>query len=263
MDGAIGIHGDEGQVDICARHAGKLNLCLFGCFLEPLLCHTVIAQVDTVGLLEFIRDIIHDPLIEVIAAETVIACGRKNFEYAVADLKDGYIEGTAAEIVNENLLVGFLIHTVCKSCCGGFIDDTEDVKACNLACILGCLTLAVAEICRNGDDCIGHGLAEICFRILLQLLKNHCGDLLRSIALALDSAAVVGAHLTLDRGYGVVGVGYSLTLCNLTDHALAALECNNGRGRAGAFGIGDDDGFTALKHCNTGIGSTKVNTDNL
>ena len=179
------------------------------------------------GLLEFIGDVVHQPLIEVVAAKTVVAGSRKDFEYAVADLKNGYIEGTAAKVVNQNLLVGFLIHAVCERRRSRLVDDTQYVESCDLACVLGRLALAVAEVCRNGDNGIGHLLTEICLRILLELLEDHCGDLLGSVALAVDGAAVIAAHLTLDGAYGVVGVGDSLTLCNAADETFAALECDD------------------------------------
>ena len=65
-----------------------------------------------------------------------IAVGGQNLGNAVAHLDDGHIEGTAAQIVDHDLLVVFLIHTVSQSSCGGLVDDTADVQACNGACVL-------------------------------------------------------------------------------------------------------------------------------
>ena len=79
-----------------------------------------------------------------------------------------------------------------------------------------------------------------------------------------DGHAVVGAHLTLDGGDGAVGVGDGLALGDLADHALAVLgKSHDGRGGAGAFGVGDDDGFAAFHDGYAGIGSTQVDTDDL
>ena len=73
-----------------------------------------------------------------------------------------------------------------------------------------------------------------------------------------------GAHLTLDRGDGILGVGDGLTLCDLTDQTLAGLgEADDRRGGAGALGVRDDNGLAAFHDSDAAIGSTKVNTDNL
>ena len=162
MDRTVSIHAYEGKVDICRSSAGKLYLCLFRSVLKPLLSHTVISQINAVRLLEFICNIIHKSLIEVITAETVIACGCQHFKYSIANFQNGYIECTAAKVVNEDLLVSFFIHTVSKSCCRRFVDDTQYIETCNLTCILGCLTLAVAEICGDGDNRIAYRFTEIC-----------------------------------------------------------------------------------------------------
>ena len=69
--------------------------------------------------------------------------------------------------------------------------------------------------------------------------------------------------MTLDGDDCAVCVGNSLTLCYLTDHALAVLrESNDRRCGARAFGVRDNDGLAALHNGYAGIGCTQVNTDN-
>jgi len=124
--------------------------------------------------------------------------------------------------------------------------------------------LRVVKVRGNGDDGLRHRLTQISFRIRLQLLKNHGGDFGRRIGLAIDGYFFIGAHLTLDGNNGAVGVDNRLTLSNLTDHALAILgEGHNGRRGARAFGVGNDNGLAAFHNGDTGVGRTKVNTDNL
>ena len=75
---------------------------------------------------------------------------------------------------------------------------------------------------------------------------------------------VVFAHVALDGSNGAVGVGDSLALSHLANHTLAGLgECNHRGSGAAAFGVGDNNGFAAFQNSDAGIGSTKVDTDNL
>ncbi len=249
MLGAGGVRGDERQVDVRGERGGELYLRLLRGVHKTLFGDTVVAQIDAVVALEVLRDIVHEPLIEVVAAEAVVAVGGKHFEYAVADIEQGYIEGTAAEVVNEDLLPVLLIHAVGKGSGSRLVDDALYVKTGDTAGVLCRLTLRVGEVSGNGDDRFGDLLAEVGLRVLLELLKYHSGDLLRGVSLTLDRALEIGAHLTFDGRNGVVGVGDGLTLCDLTYHTLAVFECNDGRSGVGALRVGDDLGLTALKYC--------------
>ena len=257
------VRSDEGQVDVGLHHAGKLDLSLFRSFLQTLHCHAVAGKVDAVALLELGYDIIHDALVEVVAAQTVVAVGCKNFKYAVAYLKDGYIKGAAAKIVHQYLLISFLIHAVCKRRRGRLVDYTKDFQTGNAARILGSLTLAVREVSRYGYNGLSYFFAQISFGVALQLLKDHCGYLLRSVILAVDMLLIAGSHLTLDGAYCTVRVGDSLALCGVADYTLVILKSNYGRSSTRAFRVGNNNGFAAFKNGYAGIGGTKVNTDNL
>ena len=264
MLGAGCIGGDERQVDLAAHCAGQLDLCLLGSFLQALSGHLVLAQVDAVLGLEGIRHPVDDALVEVVAAQMGVAVGGQNFGNAVAHLDDGDIEGAAAEVVDHDLLVVFLIDAVCQRSGSGLVDDTLDVQARDGAGVLGSLTLAVVEIGGNGDDGLGDGLAQISFGVSLQLLQDHGADLLGSVLLAVQGHLMVGAHLTLDGRNSVFRVGDGLTLCDLTDQTVAGLgEANNGRGGAGTLRVCDDDGLAALHDSHTAIGRAKVDTNDL
>ena len=78
--------------------------------------------------------------------------GSQNFSNAIAHLDDGNIERTTAQVVNHDLLVGFLINAVSQRSCCRLVDDTLYVQTSNGTGVLGCLTLAVVEVSGNGDD---------------------------------------------------------------------------------------------------------------
>ena len=258
------ISGDIRLVDGGLAHAGQLDLRLLSSFLQALHSHLVVRQVDAVGLLELVNHPVDDALVEVVAAEMGITSGGQNLQNALTDIQDGNIERTAAEVVYHDLLLGFLIYTVSQCCRSRLVDDTQNFQTCDLAGILGSLTLRVREVSRNGDNGLRYRLAEVCFRISLQLLQDHRGNLLRGVRLAVDVYAVVGAHMALDGNNGAVCVGYSLALSDLTDHTLAVLgKCYNRRSGARTLSVRDNDGFAALHNRYTRVRRTKVNTNDL
>ena len=191
-----------------------------------------------------------------------VARGGQHLQNALADVEDGNVERAAAEVVDHDLLLGFLIHAVSQRSCGRLVDDAQHLEARDLARVLGRLTLGVGEVRRHRDDRLRDRLAEVGFRVRLELLQDHCGDLLRGIGLAVDVDAVVRTHVTLDGNDGAVRIGDRLTLGDLADHALAVLgERDDRRGRARAFRVGDDDGFAALHNGYARVCGTKVNAD--
>ena len=251
------IRGDERKGDGGIGDTGKFDLRLFRSFLQTLHGHLVGTKVDAFGFLELVCEPVDDALVKVVAAETVVTGRGKNFLDAVAHLDKGDVEGTAAKVVDHDLLVGLLVDAVCKSGSGRLVDDTFDLEAGDLTGVLGRLTLSVGEVCGNGDDSFRHFIAEVSLCVGLQLLQDHRGDLLRSELFVVNGDFVVRTHLSLDGRDGSVGVGDGLTLGDLTDHSLAVFaECNNGRGGAGAFRVRDDDGFAAFDDRHTGVGST-------
>ena len=84
-----------------------------------------LAQINALIALELVSKPIDDALIPVIATQVVVAIGCCNFEYAIAQLKDGNIERAAADVVHKDLLVRLLIHAIGKCSCGGLVDDAE------------------------------------------------------------------------------------------------------------------------------------------
>ena len=254
---------DEGQVYVGLHHAGKLYLSLFGSFLQPLHGHTICAEIYARLALELTHNIVHQPLVEVVAAKAVIAMRSQNFEHAIADFKYGYIERAAAKVVYQNLLIGFLIHAVSKRGSGRLINYTQHVKARNAAGVLSGLALGIAEIRRDGYNGLSYLFAKVGFGVLLQLLKDHCAYLLRSIILTVDVLLISSAHLSLYGADGLIGVGDSLALCRAADYPFVALKCNHGRSGARTLSIGDNNRLAAFKNRHARICSTKVNTDDL
>ena len=278
---------DVRQVDFCAGSVGKLDLCLFGSFLQPLEGHRISLKVHSAVLgSKFAGEPVDDGLVEIVASQMGVAVGGTHLEHTVAELQDGDIEGTAAEVVNGHFhILVLLVKTICKSGCGRLVDDTLHIEACNLAGLLGGLALAVGEVCGNGNDRLGNRLTEIIFRGLLHLLENDCGYFLRAVQTSADVHAgsvvvstghivryaghffahlVVGlAHETLDTEDSVLRVGNSLTLGRGADFALSAIgERNHRRGGAGAFVVNDYGRLVAFHYGYARISGAEIDSDN-
>ena len=264
MLGAGGVGGDEGQVHVGAHHAGQLDLGLLGGLLQALQGHAVLAQVDVVFLLELLGDVVDQPLVEVVAAQAVVAGGGQHLEDAVADLHQAHVEGAAAQVIHQDLVGVALVQAVGQRRGGGLVDDALHVQARDAAGVLGGLALGVGEVGGHGDDGLGDALADVALGVGLQLLEDHGADLRRGVVVAVDGDLAVGAHVALDGNHGAVGVGDGLALGHLAHQALAVLgEGDDGRGGAGALGVRDDDGLAALHDGDAGIGGAQINTDNL
>ena len=102
----------KGRLMLVSMRRGELDLRLFRRLAQSLQCQAVLAQVDALLLLELVGEVVHDPLVEVLAAEEGVAIGRLHLEDAVADVEDRDVEGAAAEIVDGDLALAsfFPVH---------------------------------------------------------------------------------------------------------------------------------------------------------
>ena len=277
---------DERQVDLRLLRGGELDLGLLGGLVEALEGHLVLRQVDALVALELRREPVDDRLVEVVAAEVVVTRGRLDLEHAVADLEHRHVERAAAEVEDEDRLVGLLVEPVGQRGGGRLVDDALDVEAGDAAGVLGRLALVVVEVGRDGDDRRVDGLAQVGLGVGLELLQDHRGDLRRRVLLAagLDARVAAGAgddrvgddrlllahlgllaaHEALDREDGVGGVGDRLALGDGADEALAALrEGDDGRGGAPALGVLDDRRLAALEDGHARVRGAEVDADGL
>ena len=216
----------------------------------------------------------------------VVTRGRLDLEDAVADLEHRHVERAAAEVEDEDRLVGLLVEAVGQRRGGRLVDDALDVEAGDLAGVLGRLALVVVEVRRDGDDRAVDRVAEVRLGVRLELLEDHRADLRRRVLLAVDLDARVAvraaddlvrdhrlllAHLgllaadeALDGEDGAAGVRDGLALGDGADEALAALgEGDDRRGGPAALGVGDDRGLAALEDGHARVRRAEVDADRL
>ena len=119
-------------------------------------------------LRELVCQIVHQHIVEVIAAQVRITVGRQYFEYAVAEFQNGYIEGAAAKVVYQDLVGAFFfVKTVGQRRRSRFVDDSLDIQTRDSARVLGCLLLRVGEVSRYGDNRFGYLLTEVSLCVVL------------------------------------------------------------------------------------------------
>ena len=174
---------DERQVDLRLRRRGELDLRLLGGLVEALERHRVAAEIDALVALELGDHPVDDRLVEVVAAEVVVAVRRLHLEDAVAELEHRDVERAAAEVEDEDGLVLLLVEPVCKRRGRRLVDDAQHVEAGDLAGVLRRLALGVVEVGGHGDHDVGHGLSEVRLGVHLQLLEDHRRDLGRRVLL--------------------------------------------------------------------------------
>ena len=163
--GPGGVGGDERQVDLRLHGGGKLDLGSFGRVAQPLQSHFIALalEVQTFIFLEFFDEPVHDALVDVVAAQVGVAIGGLYFDYALADLQDGDVEGSAAEVIDGDGLVLLSVQPVSERRRRRFIDDALHLEAGDFPGVLGGLALGVVEVGGHGDDRFGDLFAEEVF----------------------------------------------------------------------------------------------------
>ena len=176
--GALGRGRDERQVDLALGGAGQLDLGLLSGLGEALQGLLVLAEIDALIGLEAIGQVIHDHLVEVVAAEMGITGGGENLKHTVAHLQHRHVEGAAAEVEDQDALVALAVEAVGQGRGGGLVDDAQHLKAGDLAGILGGLALGIIEVGGHGDHRLGDGFTEVLAGIFGQLAQHLSRDLL-------------------------------------------------------------------------------------
>lgn len=69
----------------------------------------VLRHVLLVLTLEDLHEVLHDPLVEIFAAEVGVPVGREHLEHAVVDRQEGDVERAAAQVEHQNVLFAALL----------------------------------------------------------------------------------------------------------------------------------------------------------
>ena len=155
-----------------------------------------------------------------------------------------------------------LVEPVGQTCRRGLVDNAQDLQAGELAGVFGCLPLGVVEVGWDGDDRLGNWSAEEGLGSALELPKNQCRKLHRSVVppghFDLDNLALVAgklkwkvgelrgeifdplAHEALYRVDGGVHPGDASGPRLLANDGLAVIKADDRRDKLASVGPGDD-----------------------
>ena len=275
---------DVGQVHLGALRRGEFDLGPFGGLLQALQGHAVPRQVDPLLLAELLHEEVDHPLIEVIAAQMRVPVRGLHLEGALADLQDGDVEGAAAQVVDGDKLLALLVQAVGERRRRRLVDDPQHLQPGDLARVLGRVALAVVEVGGDRDHRLADALAQIGFRVGLELLQDHGRDLGRAVGLVAqlhpgvtvvrldqlegeqgrgglhDGVLEAAPHQALDAVDRVLRVGDRLALGHGPHHPLAVLaHRHHRRRRAVPLLVGDHDRLPTLHHRDDRVRRPQVN----
>ena len=140
-----------------------------------------------------------DLVIEIVAAEMVVAVARYDLDDTCFYPHDRRIKGSSAKIIDQDALALMLRRLIDKGRRCRLIDDTNDLQPSNLARLARCLTLRIGEIGGNRYYCLAHWLPEALFGDVLEALQDYRRDFLWRVLAPGEMDFVVAAHLALDR----------------------------------------------------------------
>mmetsp|Transcript_33606 Transcript_33606/g.60685 ORF Transcript_33606/g.60685 Transcript_33606/m.60685 type:complete len:299 (+) Transcript_33606:1153-2049(+) len=289
MLGTVGVGGDEGQVDGGLRGTGELDLGLLRRFGETLQSLTVFSEVDAFVLLELVGQVVDNALVEVITTQVGVTGSGQDFENAITHLEDGHIKRAAAKVKDQDGFVRLAVEAIGQGSSGGLVNDAEDLNTGNATGVLRGLALRIVEVSGDGDDGFLNGGIEEFGGIVNELAKDLGGnffgreklvqvgtlnlhvvvlgvidDHVRNLLRLRSDLRNLAANEALNGKKSVLRVNDSLTLRNLSHESITILGVRNDRrSRPTTFRVGNNSRRSTFHHRNSGVGGTKINTDNL
>ncbi len=226
--------------------------------------HRIFSQIDAAFLLELIGNVVHQYLVEVVAAEVRVAIRGQHLENAViAHIEDRNIERTTTQVEHCYLLILLLVEGVGDAGRSRLVDNAHallddlailapylvfGVETGDGRGIDGGLPLGIVEVGRNGNDRLADGVTEVSFRRFLELPQHHRGDFRRRERFAVDihfyefrrttddlvrdeflfalDLVMPASHETLDRVDRALGIGNGLSFCLIANPRRSPLSVN-------------------------------------
>ena len=157
-------------LDARERVIGQVPLRRFGRAQDARHRAGLVGHVDRLAQLQVLQNVRDDLLVEVVAAQVVVAVAGNDLDHAILDPYHRDIERPATQVVNQDSLALVLTGFIDERCGGRLVDDTHHLQSGDLAGLARRLALGVREIRRHGDHRLAHRVAQPGFGDLLQSL---------------------------------------------------------------------------------------------
>jgi hypothetical protein len=133
--------------DLSGLLTGEGTLGLLDLTLQLAHSPKVLGDVGTGLLLVALDKVIDDTVVEILTTKVSVTSGGQDLEDTIINRKEGNIEGSTTEIVDDDLgLALAFVETVGDGSGSRFVDDTKNLEAGNGSGILSGLTLSVVEV---------------------------------------------------------------------------------------------------------------------
>ena len=149
-----------------------------------------------------------DDVVEVLAAQAVVTGRGAHLDDAIEDLDQGDIEGAAAKVEHqERRLFVQGVDAIGQGGGRGLVDQPLDLEARQFASQARRLALAIVEIGWHGDDRAIDGLAQPGLGVGLEAAQHQGRKLLGRVGARAQMGLAMRAHVTFERGHGLLRVG--------------------------------------------------------
>ena len=242
---------------------GQRAAAAFGGVAQPL------AQVGGVGPgqravgLEARHGELHQRLVEVLAAQPVVAGAGAHLDDAREHLHDRNVEGAPAQVEHEKRLALLARFDAVGERGGGrLVDQAFHGQPGELPGALGRLALAIVEISGNGDHRAGDGLAQMRFRVGLERGEHERRQFLRREVAGAQPRGLARAHVALEGGGGQRGMRHlSVARGHADEQRAGVADADRRRREQVAERGGDELGAPVAPHGDRAVGGSQIYAD--
>merc|ERR1712232_631977 len=125
-------------------------------------------------LLKLIEEMPRDPPIEIYTTKMRIASCGNNLKDTVIESQNGNVQGAAAQIIYDDILLRFLVESICDRCGSRVIDNPQHGQTSDGAGIFCRLPLRIAEMRGHSQNSLAYLPPQVVFSCILQASDDHC-----------------------------------------------------------------------------------------
>ena len=205
----------------------------------------ILQIISFVRILQLLQKIAGQGIVEVIAAQIVVAGNTQNECVTLVQTHNGHVESASAEVIDhENSVIYLVFEAVVERRCCGLLQCEFHLQSGKLTGFGRVFTGVGSKIGRNGDDSPVHHVVrilrktvEIAFHLRFHLFEDLRGDLDGGQGQGACAHTVIGiSHVALDRYNGF-------------RHCAAAVKGDLACAHTLGLPVIDDDGRKSLAPC--------------